>query len=93
MIAIAVAFVALLGLNVYFRATVLRAYRRLERAGVDFDAREMLNDNRIAEIVARHPAHETDIRAFTGGIRRSLSIATGLTLLITGLGAVLMWHR
>lgn len=90
---IAAAFLALLGLNVYFRARVLRAYRELHRAGVDFDARDMLTQPRIEEIVARYPAHEDAIRRFTGGIRRSMSIASALIVLITALGATLMWYR
>lgn len=91
--AIAAAFLAMLAVNVVFRARVLKAYRRLDRAGVEFDGTDMLTEARIAELVRRFPGHEADIRAFTGGIRRSLSLATGLIVLITALGATLMWYR
>ena len=90
---IAVAVVAMIGVNVYFRARVLRAYRQLSRAGVEFDARDMLTEDRIRELVRQFPGHEASIRQFTGGIRRSMSIATGLIAAITLLGAVLMWYR
>ncbi len=92
-VVIAAAFLGLLGLNVYFRVRVLKAYRRLERARVAFDASDMLNERRIRGLVARYPAHAADILTFTGGIRRSLSIASGLLVLITLLGATLMWFR
>ena len=90
---IAAAFLGLLGLNIYFRAKVLRSYRKLVRARVDFDAKDMLNQSKIEEIVARYPKSEEDIRQFTGGIRRSMSIASGLIVLISALGATLMWYR
>lgn len=91
--AIAVAFAGMLGVNVYFRAQVLKAYRVLVRAGVEFDGRDMLTAARVDELVARHPAHAAELRAFTGGIRRSMSMASALIVLITLLGATLMWYR
>ena len=90
---IAAACLGLLLVNVLFRVRVLRSYKRLVQARVEFDAREMLTAERVEAIVARHPTHERDIRAFTGGIRRSLSIATLLIVMITALGATLMWYR
>ena len=92
-VAIAAAFLGMLGVNVYFRARVLRAYRELVRAGIEFDGRDMLTQPRIDELVRRHPGHETELRAFTGGIRRSMSLASGLIVLIALLGATLMWYR
>ena len=92
-VCIAVAFLGLLGLNIYFRARVLKAYRLLVRGRVEFDATDMLSQEKIEKIVRENPAHEQEIRAFTGGIRRSMSLATLLILLITCLGAVLMWYR
>ena len=91
--AIAVAFCGMLGVNVYFRARVLRAYRTLARAGVEFDGRDMLTAARLEELVRRYPEHELALRAFTGGIRRSMSMASGLIVLIALLGATLMWYR
>ena len=92
-VAIAAAFIAMLGVNVIYRARVLKAYRKLHRAGVEFDGTDMLSEQRITALVQRFPQHEAEIRAFTGGIRRSLSLATGLIVLITALGATLMWYR
>ena len=91
--AIALAFCGMLAVNVIFRARVLKAYRRLHRAGVEFDGTDMLSSARINELIRKFPGHESDIRSFTGGIRRSLSLATALIVLITALGATLMWYR
>lgn len=90
---IAAAFVGMLGVNVYFRARVLRAYRELVRAGVEFDGRDMLTATRIDELVRRYPEHEGALRRFTGGIRRSMRLASALIALIALLGATLMWYR
>ncbi len=83
----------MLGINIAYRASVLKAYKRLYRAGVDFDATDMLKQERIEQLVRRYPNHEADIRQFTGGIRKSMSLASGLIVLITVLGATLMWYR
>ena len=83
----------MLFVNVYFRARVLKAYKELNRAGIEFDARDMLNETKIASLVARYPEQGGAIRQFCGGIRKSMSMASGLILLITLLGAILMYFR
>lgn len=90
---IAVAFASMLAINVVFRARVLKAYKELKRAGVEFDATDMLTDTRVEELVARFPQQADPLRRFTGGIRRSMAMYTGLVVLITALGAVLMYYR
>ena len=92
-IAIAVAFVVLLLSNFYFRYQVIRAYRQLVRAGVEFEARDMLRKERVDAVVARYPAQEKELRTFTDGIRKSMQVAVLLIALITLLGGVLMWYR
>ncbi len=86
-------FLAILGVNVVFRARVLKAYKELQRAGIEFDASDMLNERRIEALVLRFPEQASAIRRFTGGIRRSMAMSTGLILLISLLGAVLMYYR
>lgn len=83
----------ILGVNVLFRAQVLKAYKELQRAGVEFDASDMLNAHKIEALVRRFPEQASAIRRFTGGIRRSMAMSTGLILLISLLGAVLMYYR
>jgi len=90
---IALAFLGMLFINVFFRVRVLKAYRLLQRGGVEFDGADMLTQARIEELILRYPAQEDAIRQFTGGIRNTMSLASGLIILITLLGGVLMWYR
>ena len=90
---IAAAFVGMLAVNVIYRARVLKAYKELRRAGVDFDATDMLSEAKVAALVSRFPEQASALRRFTGGIRRSMALYTGLIALITALGAVLMYYR
>ena len=83
----------MLFINVYFRAQVLKAYKKLQRGGVEFEGSDMLTQARIEELVQRYPSQEEPIRQFTSGIRRTMSIASALIVLITLLGGVLMWYR
>ncbi|MFK8054709.1 MAG: hypothetical protein AB8F78_01210 [Saprospiraceae bacterium] len=90
---IAIAFLGMLFINVFFRARVLKAYKKLVKGGVEFEGGDMLTQARIEELVLRYPAQEEPIRQFTGGIRNTMSLASGLIVLITLLGGVLMWYR
>jgi len=90
---IAIAFLGMLFINIFFRVKVFSAYKKLKQGRVEFDGADMLTQARIEELVERYPAQEEAIRAFTGGIRRTMSLASGLIVLITLLGAVLMWYR
>ena len=90
---IAAAFIGMLAVNVVYRARVLKAYKELQRAGVEFDATDMLSADKVDALVARFPEQAAALRRFTGGIRRSMALYTGLIALITALGAVLMYYR
>lgn len=83
----------MLVINVFFRISVFTAYKQLQKSGVEFDGADMLTQSRIEELVNRYPAQENAIRQFTGGIRKTMSLASGLIVLITLLGGVLMWYR
>ena len=65
-VAIAACFLGMLAVNVMFRVRVLKAYKELQRAGIDFDASDMLNRDRIDQLVQRFPQQEQAIRRFTG---------------------------
>ena len=87
-------FLAMLFVNLYFRAKVLRAYRDLVRTDVDFTAAQILSERRMEEeVVTAYPAHAGAIRAFGNNLRRSIRMATVLVLLITLFGGILMWYR
>ncbi|GIV31564.1 MAG: hypothetical protein KatS3mg029_0915 [Saprospiraceae bacterium] len=87
-------FVALLFLNFYFRLKVFGAYRRLVENRVEFGAAHLFNREKLeSEIIPRYPGMERDIRTFCSHIQYSVKIATGLIILITAVGAYLMYFR
>ncbi|WP_232826538.1 hypothetical protein [Lewinella sp. IMCC34183] len=89
-----VLFLAMLFVNLYFRAKVLRAYRDLVRTDVDFSAAQILSERRMEEeVVSAYPLHAAAIRAFGNNLRRSIRMATVLLVLITLFGGILMWYR
>lgn len=85
-------FAAMVFLNFYFRLRVLRTYQRLVRQGVDFGAVHFFNRARLEkEVLPRYPQSRKDILDFVRHIRLSVRMATVLIVLITLLGAVLMF--
>lgn len=87
------AFAAILVLNFYFRARVLRAYRHLVQNRIQFQATDVFSAAKIDAIVAQHPEHEVHIRKFMNNIRRSVQLASVLIMLITAFAAILMFSR
>ncbi len=83
-------FIALFFLNVYFRVKVLKVYKILVQNRIQFDSSHILNKSKLeAEILPKYPAFRNEILTFTGHIRKSLSIAVVLVLLITIAGFIL----
>ena len=87
-------FVAMLFLNIYFRVRVMRAYRELVKARVDFSAKQIFSSRLIEEeLVPQYPAHAQQIRDFSSFLIRSIRMATVLLALITLFGGILMYYR
>ena len=87
-------FVAMLFLNLYFRAKVLKVYGVLVRNKVEFGAAHIFNRQRLeAEILPRYPKFQNEIETFIRHMRYSIQMATVLVALITAFGAVLMYFR
>lgn len=87
-------FVAMLFVNLYFRAKVLRSYRRLVQNRVEFGAAHLFNKQKMeAEIMPKYPHMRQDIEAFTGYLQASIRMATVLIALITLFGGILMYYR
>ncbi len=85
---------ALLFLNVFFRVSLLKTYRRLVNARVDFDSKHIFNKALLEkEIIPKYPEMEKDIRRFVGNIHKSIYIAAVIVVLITVLGAVISNYR
>jgi len=87
-------FIALLFLNLYFRAKVMKVYGVLVRNRVQFGAAHIFNRQKLEEeILPRYPQFREEIESFIRHMRYSIRMATVLIALITLFGAVLMWYR
>ena len=87
-------FAALLFLNIYIRVKAFKYYRKLVNARVEFGASHVFSRKKMEEeILPRYPKSKDDIEAFVKHVHRSINIATGLMLLITLFGAILMYYR
>ncbi|MEM9525337.1 MAG: hypothetical protein AAGA31_01955 [Bacteroidota bacterium] len=87
-------FVAMLGVNLYFRAKVLRAYRHLVQNEVDFTPAQIFSTARVEdEIIPAYPDQAEPIRNFSNYLRLSIKMTTVLMALITAFGGILMWYR
>ncbi len=85
---------ALLVVNIFFRARLLKLYRILVNARVDFEAKHIFNKSLMEEeIITKHPNMAKELRSFSQQIRNSIYIAAAIVLLITILGAVLSNYR
>ena len=89
-----VLFLAMLFVNIYFRAKVLKAYRVLVQNEVDFTAKQIFSTQLVEEeVVPRYPAQAQAIRDFSNYLRMSIRMGTVLLFLITVFGGILMWYR
>lgn len=87
-------FVAMLFVNLYFRAKVFKLYGVLVRNRVQFGAAHLFNRQKMEEeILPKYPQLRTEILQFVAHIRYSIRMATVLICLITAFGAILMWYR
>ena len=87
-------FVAMLFLNLYFRAKVLKVYGVLVRNRVQFGAAHVFNRKKLEEeVLPRYPQFKNEIETFIRHMRYSIQMASVLIALITAFGAVLMYFR
>jgi hypothetical protein len=87
-------FVAMLFLNLYFRAKVFKVYGVLVRNKVEFGAAHIFNRQKLeAEILPKYPQFRHEIETFIRHMRYSIQMATVLLALITAFGAILMYFR
>ncbi len=84
----------MLFINVYFRAKVLKTYKRLVQNRVEFGAAHLFNRKKMeAEVLPKYPHMRQDILDFSNHIQYSIRMASVLIALITLFGAVLMYFR
>ncbi len=87
-------FVAMLFVNLYFRAKVMKAYGVLVRNKVQFGAAHIFNRQKLEEeVLPKYPQFRTEIESFIRHMKYSIKMATVLAALITAFGAILMYFR
>lgn len=87
-------FVAMLFVNLYFRAKVLKVYGVLVRNKVQFGAAHIFSREKLEkEILPRYPQFKSEIESFILHMRFSIQMASLLIALITAFGAILMYFR
>jgi hypothetical protein len=87
-------FVAMLFVNLYFRAKVLKAYGVLVRNKVQFGAAHIFSRKKLEEeVLPRYPKFRTEIESFVRHMKYSIQMASVLIALITAFGAILMYFR
>ncbi|WP_235296859.1 hypothetical protein [Portibacter marinus] len=85
---------ALLGVNVFFRVRVLKSYKSLVKANVEFDLSHILNADKLErEVIPRYPNSTEEIRSFIHHLKLSFRIGMLLFILISLFGWVLMRYR
>lgn len=85
-------FIAMLFVNVYFRAKVLKTYGRLVKNRVEFGAAHIFNRKKMEEeILPKYPNQRQDILDFSNHMQYSIKMASVLIALITAMGALLMY--
>lgn len=87
-------FIAMLFVNLYFRAKVLKVYGVLVRNKVQFGAAHIFNRQKLeTEVLTKYPQFKNEIETFIRHMRYSIQMASVLIGLITAFGAVLMYFR
>lgn len=87
-------FVAMLFVNLYFRAKVLKVYGILVRNKVEFGAAHIFNRQKLEEeILPKYPQFRNEIETFIRHMKYSIKMASVLIGLITVFGAILMYFR
>ena len=93
-ILITLLFLSMLFLSFYFRIKVLNSYQILVRNKVAFEAMVVFHPEKLEkEVIPRYPDQAQAIRDFSKYIRLAIRMASVLIVLITLLGAVLMYFR
>lgn len=87
-------FVAMLFLNVFFRVKVFKYYKYLVRNRVEFGMNHFFDQPKLEqEVLTRYPEHQYEIQTFISLVRRSITMASILIVLITAFGYLLTQYR
>ena len=78
---------ALIFMNFYFRIKIIKVYKKLVNANVEFQLQHIISTEKLeSEIIPRYPKYRDEIYTFVKSIRFSLLMAVVLIVIITILG-------
>ena len=80
-------------LNLYFRVKVIRSYRNLRKAGVEFAGSAIFSKETMSELKAHYPDHEGDLEQFAKYLRLTIWMASVFIVVTIIFGSVLMYYR
>lgn len=91
-VAIVVLFVILLGLNIYFKANILKAYKMLLNNNVDFSIGQLLNKNKLhQQVLPKYPAYKAQITTLASKLKFAVVFAITIILVLILLGGTLLF--
>ncbi len=91
---IVAAFVAMLVVNIYFRAKVFKHYKYLVQNKIQFNTSHFFNKEKMEkEVLTRYPEHRDEILLFVSMIHKSVQLASVLLVIIIAFGYLLLRFR
>lgn len=91
-VAIIVLFVLLLGLNIYFKSNILKAYKMLLQKDVDFSIGQLLNKKKLQqEVLPKYPSYRNQITTLASKLKFAVVFAITIMLVLILLGGTLLF--
>jgi hypothetical protein len=91
---IVAAFIAMLAVNVLYRVKILKLYKYMVQNNIEFNSSHFFSSSKMEEeVLSRYPKHREKIVQFVHLIKQSITLASGLILIILIFGYILMKFR
>ena len=86
-------FAALLFVNFYFRWKVIKLYHYLQEQRIEFRPEHIFSRRKLKEeVLPKYPDSRKEIETFVNYLHFSMKMASGLIVLITLFGFILMYY-
>ena len=84
-------FVGVVLINACFRFRVIRAYNQLQKKGVEFKARDILDSNKLEnDIIPNNKEYEKQIRDYVRFLKVGFGMTSVLLIIVLGFAFVLL---
>lgn len=91
MVSIVVLFVCLLGLNMFFKANVLKGYKLLLNQNMDFTVGQLLNKKKLEGVMRKYPKHSSAIKTLASKLKFSFVFALTIIIVMVLIGVTLLF--